>query len=131
MTEKQIQQQVKRKSSDGESIRSIAKELGLSRYKVTAIIQGIDHSPKETAERFAGLHPLREEIHDWHLNHKLTARLIHQRLLSRQIDISYSTVVRYLKTFSKKEVYVPVISRPGEEAQVDFGYFGLFNKEGK
>lgn len=131
MTEKQIQQQVKRKSSDGESIRSIAKELRLSRYKVSAILQQVETSPNQTAERFLQLHPIREEIHDWHLNHKLTARLIHKRLLSRQIDISYSTVVRYLKTLSKKEVYVPVISEPGEEAQVDFGYFGLFNKEGK
>jgi hypothetical protein len=39
-----------------------------------------------------------------------------------QIEVSYPTVARFVSGYKTTEVYVPISTLPGEEAQVDFGY---------
>jgi len=47
------------------------------------------------------------------------------------LNVSYPTVARFIRQFNDPEVYVPLHTKPAEEAQVDFGYFGRFVKDGK
>lgn len=62
----------------------------------------------------------------------LTGVLIKEKLLKEKaFKISYATVSRYLSQFKTPEVYIPLIAKPGEEGQVDFGYLGRFIKDGK
>lgn len=57
--------------------------------------------------------------------------LVHQKLISiHGVKISYSAVARYIEALKDNEAYVPLECRPGEEAQVDFGYLGVFNRAG-
>jgi len=62
----------------------------------------------------------------------LTAKIIWQQLmLEYKADISYHTISKYVKRLKQTEVFIPVHSLPGEEAQVDYGYLGQFMKDGK
>ena len=58
--------------------------------------------------------------------------LIHQKLIEKGVDISYSGVKKYVRKLKgPRDTYVPIVSPPGKEAQVDFGYAGYFNYGGK
>ena len=124
--------------AQGKSHRSIAEALGISRGTV-----------KRTAERLAALKGEVKQpalirsfkvdayaalVKGWVEDQGLGARHIWQLLKERGVtDVSESAVRRYLERFhhSSGEVYIPLLAAPGEEAQVDFGYFGYFEKDGK
>jgi len=63
----------------------------------------------------------------------LTGVLIRERLeKEKNIIVSYATVSRFLKQFNTPEVYIALIAKPGEEAQVDtLVIFGRFIKDNK
>ncbi len=125
------EKRIKKYHAQGWSIRKIAIHLNLSRYEVAKNVNPGNESKKGRNEIYSILEPHREEILSWTNDHKIPAKIIHKRIAEKGIDISYPSVTRYLKTLRKPEVYVPVVTAPGEEGQVDFGYLGLFNKGGK
>ncbi len=117
----------------------IAKRTGVTRYQVRLVKDQIklitgDNSAAVKSPKNAGqqqLEPYRQQIFDWMEKNRFTVFLIHKKLVELEVDVSLSSVQRYIKTCKKKEVYVPVITGPGEEAQVDFGYLGKFQLDGK
>ncbi|MDP4268379.1 MAG: IS21 family transposase [Bacteroidota bacterium] len=124
---------VKTLKEKGYSLRKISKELGIHRKSVKEILRRISEGKYEAGpiNKIKKLEIYRDDIEKY-LENGLTAKAIHQRLVSRGVEISYPSVSRYVKLFAGKgEVYIPVNNLPGEEAQVDFGYFGLFEKDGK
>ena len=117
----------------GYSQRAISRELGISRKTVKKYFEEINVGdivvPKITKEK--KLDKYKEQIKDWYAQ-GLTGVLIQEKLLKeKSIKVSYASVSRYLKQFKNSEVYVPLIAKPGEEGQVDFGYLGRFIKDGK
>ena len=65
-------------------------------------------------------------------NNGLNARLIFKRLVEEKgVELSYSTVKRFVRGLKHSEVYVPLETPPSQEAQVDFGHIGSFVKDGK
>jgi hypothetical protein len=54
--------------------------------------------------------------------HRLTSVRLHRELVAREIQVGKRTVRRYLaeKRRAQAEVYIPLVHRPGDEAQVDF-----------
>jgi len=118
----------------GFSQRRIAKELGINRKTVKKyceqISEGKIEEPKINRSKVLDNH--RVLIVEW-LEKGLTAQLIFDKLVElHKINISYPTVARFIGEIkSKSEVYVPMISHPADEAQVDYGYLGLFEKDGK
>ena len=113
--------------------RKISRELGISRKTVHKYIDQINTSgvivPKLTREKI--LDRYYELIKEWH-DMDLTAVLIHEKLIKeKSLDVSYPSVSRYVRQFKDIETYVPLIAKPGEEGQVDFGYLGKFIKDGK
>jgi len=58
----------------------------------------------------------------------LSAVLIYEKLAQeKNVDITYSGVKKYVRKLrGPKHPYVPIVSPPGKEAQVDFGYAGYF-----
>jgi len=117
----------------GRSLRSISKDLGINRKTVTKIRDEIlrgNFGPR-SIKRDKILDDYQELIQEL-LNKGYTSVLIHRHLIQNKgLVVSYSTVLRYVNQLKHKEVYVPVETPPAEEAQVDFGYLGLFNKKGK
>jgi len=124
---------VKTLSKKGYSKRKISKELGIHRNTVTKILAGAssgDIEPKPFA-RSKLLDYYKEQIETW-LSQEKTAVLIHEYLISRySVNVAYPTVVKYVRSLKHGEVYIPLLSDPGEEAQVDFGHLGSFIKEEK
>jgi len=119
--------------SHGKSIREIASELGMCRKTVSRIQKALERGLEEP------LPQVRPKLLDDYLDDiqvykemGLSAILIHQRLHEQHgLDISYPSVARSIERLKKQEVFVPLHSDPGEEAQVDFGYMGTFRRNGR
>ena len=117
----------------GYSKRKIASTLNIHRDTVTRILKDIKEGRQvpEPVKKIKLLDQDREIIKK-SLERGKSAVLIHEMLVSRyKREVAYSTVVKYVRDMKEKEVYIPIHSDPGEEAQVDFGYLGLFWKDGK
>jgi len=117
----------------GYSQRTISQKLGISRKTVKKYFDEINTVGVQvpTITKIKKLDKYKEQIKQWH-SQGLTGILIQEKLLKeKSVKISYASVSRYLKQFKTQEVYIPLIAKPGEEGQVDFGYFGRFIKDGK
>lgn len=124
---------VKTLLSQGRSQREIARELSLCRKTVgrikKALAEGLDRPAAQV--RSKRLDAYAELIARYH-EEGLSALLIHQRLKREQgLQVSYPSVARWVEALKQKEVYIPIHSPAGEEAQVDFGYLGKFLYLGK
>jgi transposase len=138
---------VLRRLRKGESVRAVARITGVDRktvgrYQAWAVEQGLlqgslpplgelNRLLEETLpspsppQNISSVEPYRERVVKLR-SEGVEIAAIHQRLMERGYSGSYSSVhrfVRKLEPFSP-EVMVRVETRPGEEAQVDFGYAG-------
>ncbi len=117
----------------GHSQRAVSRQLGISRKTVKKYVLQIQTNVIEepTINRSKQLDQYNNIITQWY-EKGLTALLIYNRLNELySLDISYPSVARYVKELKKSEVFIPLISKPAEEAQVDYGYMGRFTKAGK
>jgi transposase len=131
MTRQQQEERILRYRNEGLSFRAIAQRTGLTKYQVEKVLQSNSniHTEKNLIPRL--LEPHREQILQWMDIREMSIRLIYQRLCEKKIQVSESSVRRYLRTLKKPEVYVHVPTTPGQECQIDFGYLGKFRKDGK
>ena len=113
----------------GKSQREIARELKISRQVVKRIeIEIEENRSPSTYHRPSKLDAFKEQI-ETYLDSGLTAVLVHQKLEQKHgLKMCYSSVRKYVAALKSKEVYVPIHTAPGEEAQVDFGYLGKFRQ---
>jgi len=117
----------------GYSQRAVSRELGISRKTVKSFFDEIQigevQVPKIKKTKKLDKH--KEQIKEWY-QMGLTGVLIQEKLLKEKaLKVSYASVSRYLSQFKIPEVYIPLIAKPAEEGQVDFGYLGRFIKDGK
>jgi len=121
----------------GKSKRQIALSLGVHRKVVNRVIKSVEKTKRgeashlaKASQRFKQLSGHEERIKNWVEEDVLSSELIHQRLIQDYgLKVSYATVNRCARQFRpqvKGESFVPMHSALGEEAQVDFGYLGLF-----
>lgn len=116
---------------EGHSIRSVAAEMGVSRNTVRKYLEESEPVRRERVPRQA---PLREEATrrieelleevDGRVSRKqrLTGTRILEMLRERGYEGGITTVREALAERNRRsrEVYIPLVHRPGEEAQVDF-----------
>jgi hypothetical protein len=123
-----IERKISNLLAKGRSERSIAEELHVGRRLVSRIkksSEGLNSIPKTTKSK---LNPFKSDIKEWVERDQLTKRQIYIRLCDKGSNASYETVTRYIEKVSNEEVYIPLITGPGEEGQVDFGYLGEFER---
>ncbi|AEE48391.1 IS21 family transposase [Haliscomenobacter hydrossis] len=116
----------------GLSRRKIAEQLGIHRKVIKRIEFGSDSSGLiKGYTRSKQLKAYEGQIQTW-LDQDLTGELIYQKLVKEHgLQTSYSTVNRTIRSLkADHESFVPMQCLAGEEAQVDFGYLGLFDREG-
>jgi len=124
---------VKTMLEHGKSISAIARDLGIDRKTVRKIRDRVKNGEIKTPvmKRKSKLDSYKEEIIGY-LEKGFSGVLIHQKLTEKGVDISYSGVKKYVRKLKgPRDTYVPIVSPPGKEAQVDFGYAGYFNHGGK
>lgn len=125
-------QTIKTLLQKGKSYRSIARDLGIHRSVVRRVAAELElgRGPGQY-HREKKLSGYQDQIKTWLLC-GLSGVLIHQRLVKDyELDVSYGTVRRMIHSLKGTEVFVPLHSEPGEEVQVDFGYLGRFERNGK
>ena len=116
---------------EGRSIRSVSRELGVSRVTVRKYLE---QAAPVRVERIPRAQPVRESVRkrfeelwsEWRASssgkHRITAARIHRQLVSEGQRISEVTVRRMVRErrLAESEVFVPLVHRPGESGQVDF-----------
>ena len=105
---------------EGLSIRQIADLLGLSRKKVTRLI---DHGAIVKKNRIGLMDPYEQLIQGWYeMYPSLKATQVFDRLQTYGYPGGYTTVKAYTQRFrrKRKRMYHELSFLPGEEAQVDW-----------
>ena len=117
---------------EGKSVRSVAREMGVSRNTVAKYLKNPEPTRRVTRKQKRApvmemVAPRIEEIlSEWSERttpkQRITGTRIHRQLVEEGYEIGITTVRDYLREKRRKEaeVFVPLIHRPGEEAQVDF-----------
>jgi transposase len=123
-----IEKRISELLAQGRSERSIAEELNIGRRKVSKIKKG-DGKLNSTPSSRSKLNPFKSDIKQWVDRDHLTKRQIYFRLCEKGSNASYETVTRYIEKVTKEEVFIPLITEPGEEGQVDFGFLGEFQRD--
>lgn len=116
---------------EGKSLRSIAKELGISRNTVKKYLGESAPRRKETSPRNR---PVFEKvrsrldalIEEWESRttqkQRVTGRRLHRALREEGYTVGLTLIRTHLQERKRKteEVFIPLIHRPGDAAQVDF-----------
>ena len=116
---------------EGASIRRVARELGLSRNTVSKYLE--QSAPLRCSYRrrerpvWARVQARVEElVAEWEprttAKQRLTGVRLHRALLEQGYKVGLTTIHQYLRERRRQraEVYVPLVHRVGDEAQVDF-----------
>jgi transposase len=117
---------------EGQSIRSVAREMGISRNTISKYLKLSE--PKKRLLRQSKTSPVMEMVaprieellEEWQSRttpkQRITGTRIHRQLIEEGYQVGITTVRDYLRERRRRhqEVFVPLIHRPGEEAQVDF-----------
>ena len=115
---------------EGQSVRRVARELGLSRVTVKKYLSAAEPRRRESKPRARPVSerigPVIEEIlESWAgrttAKQRVTAPRVRREVLERGHAVGITTVKAYLAERRRKatEVYVPLVYREGELAEVD------------
>jgi transposase len=117
---------------EGKSVRSVAKEMGVSRNTVAKYLKNPEPRRRVTRKQKRApvmemVAPRIEEIlSEWRerttAKQRITGTRVHRQLIEEGYEVGITTVRDYLREKQRKEaeVFVPLIHHPGDEAQVDF-----------
>jgi len=117
--------------AEGWSVRQIALDMGLNRRTVRKYLRESEPQRDEIAVRrkpvTSVIGPRIEALLDeWRPRlvgkHRLTSPRVHRELIEEGFSVGERTVRQFLAEKRRKaaEVYIPLIHRAGDEAQVDF-----------
>ena len=117
--------------TEGQSVRQIARDMGLNRRTVRKYLRESEPQRDESAARrqpvLSIVGPRIEALLDeWRPRlvgkHRLTSPRIHRELIEEGFSVGERTVRQFLaeKRRQTAEVYIPLVHRPGDEGQVDF-----------
>ncbi len=117
----------------GMSIRSIAKETGMSRNSVRKYLKN-EPVKKHAQKRASKLDPYRDTIRTLIEKHNLSAVRIMEEIRKKGYDGGYTILKEYCHDIRKDRSIQAVYryeTEPGKQSQVDFGEFGRIDHDGK
>ncbi len=116
---------------EGQSQRQVAREMGISRntvrrYLTQAEPVRVEREPRRKLVLERVQPRLDALLEEWSgrttAKQRLTATRLHRQLREEGYEVGVTLVRGYLREWRRRraEVYVPLVHRPGDEAQVDF-----------
>lgn len=118
---------------EGQSIRAVARDMGVSRNTVRKYLRAEDPQPEYTQSKcrprpvLDKVGPRIDELlEEWSgrttNKQRITSPRVHQALLDEGYEIGERTVREYLAEWRRQraETHIPLEWRPGDAAQVDF-----------
>jgi transposase len=116
---------------EGQSIRSVARQMGIGRNTIkkylklsepVRVVRQKKPSPVKEIVTPRIDQILQEWRHRTTQKQRITGTRIHRQLVEEGYQVGITTVRDYLreKRRQQAEVFIPLVHRPGEEAQVDF-----------
>src|SRR5215207_8649615 len=116
---------------EGQSIRSVARQMDISRNTVSKYLKvsepkRIVSQPKPSPVMETVAPRIEELLEHWRgrttPKQRITGTRVHRQLVEEGYEVGITTVRDYLreKRRQEAEVFVPLVHRPGDEAQVDF-----------
>ena len=105
---------------EGQSQRRVAREMGLSRNTVKKYLEVSEPKRLELNPRS------RPVLEEWAgrvtAKQRLTGSRLHRELVQEGYQVGVTLVRDYLREVKRRkaEVFIPLVHRPGDEAQVDF-----------
>ena len=117
--------------NEGHSIRRISRELSISRNTVRKYLEQSEPSRREPPARGRPVldhvaNRIDEILSEWAprttTKQRITGTRVHQQLIEEGYQVGSTTVREYLaeKRRQRQEVFVPLVWRSGDAAQVDF-----------
>jgi transposase len=117
--------------AEGKSVRQIAREMELNRRTVRKYLRESEPRREESGARprpvMSVVGPRIEALlEEWRPRlvgkHRLTSTRLHRELTEEGLSVGERTVRQFLaeKRRQEAEVYIPLVHRAGDEAQVDF-----------
>lgn len=117
--------------AEGQSIRRVSREMGFSRVTIRKYLRisepvRVEKEPRRrpVLER---VRPRMDEIlAEWKTRttrkQRITGTRLHRQLRDEGYEVGITLVRSYLREIRRREaeVYIPLVHRPGDEAQVDF-----------
>jgi len=118
-------------ANEDQSVRQIARQMGIHRATVRKYLGQAEPRRVEKAPRgepvMATVGPRIDSlIQEWKGRsggkHRITSVRVHRQLIEEGLCVGERTVRKYLSEKRRKaaEVYIPLVHRAGDEAQVDF-----------
>jgi transposase len=116
---------------EGLSLREIAAQLGCSRNTVKKYISQAEPAYRRTKKHSAPIRDKAERriealIQEWENDttekQRITGDRLHTALVAQGFEVGITTVRKIFqeRQRQKAEVFIPLVHRPGDEAQVDF-----------
>ena len=116
---------------EGDSQRRVARELGISRNTVKKYMEvseprRVVRQPRRKPVLEQVERRLEELVSEWSQRttrkQRLTGTRLHRQLVEEGYAVGVTLVRSYLREWRRQraEVYIPLVHRPGDEAQVDF-----------
>jgi len=117
---------------EGQSIRSVSRQMSISRntirkyLKLSEPVVRVVRQKKPSPVKEMVAPRIDQLLQEWRYRttHKqrITGTRLHRQLVEEGYEVGITTVRDYLreKRRQKAEVFIPLVHRPGEEAQVDF-----------
>jgi transposase len=115
---------------EGQSIRKVAREMGISRNTVSKYLEQSEPTLRKKPRQQPVLERVGPRIDallvEWKRRttpkQRITGTRIHRQLREEGYQVGTTTVRTYLREKRRQaaEVYIPLVYRPGDVAQVDF-----------
>ncbi len=124
---------IRNMKNDGMSIRSIAKEMGISRNSVRKYLKG-EPVKKNKKKKASKLDPYRDTVKELIERDNLSAVRILEEIRKKGYNGGYTILKEYCHDIRKNRPIQAVYryeTGPGNQSQVDFGEFGHIEYDGK
>lgn len=115
---------------EGQKIRRISRDMGLHRKTVRKYLKESEPVRREKVRGRPVLDAIApridELLNEWRTQttkkQRITSPVVHRQLIAEGYTVGERTVREYLseKRREAAEVYIPLVHRPGDDAQVDF-----------